>query len=244
VAVVTSAFAHTFWGTTDVIGKRFGFGYEASDEDMTVVGLVADAGINRARDAQTEICFVPQQQSSADFRFMAVRAPRDSDAVRRMVVERLSTTEPGLVFSGWHTLGERRENDMRREVASSRLAAIVAGLSLMLATFGVGGSLAHLVTLRQKELAVRAALGATPSRLMRGVLGDGVRLGLWGAAGGSALVLLMAFGVPILGWWEAVPGWMTGGGSVLAGLVATIVGGWLPARRASRIDPQRMLKSD
>ena len=159
-------------------------------------------------------------------------------------MDALSAAEPGLVFGNWQTLGERREEDMRREIASSRLASIIAGLSLMLATFGVGGSLAHLVTLRQKELAVRAALGATPSRLMRGVLGDGVRLGVWGAAGGAALVLLIAVGVPVVGWWDAVPGWMTGAGSVLAGLGAAVIGGWLPARRASRIDPQRMLKSD
>ena len=244
VAVVTQAFAQTFWGTTDVVGKRFGFGYEASEEDMTVIGLVADAGVNRARDTKTEMFFVPQLQSGWDYRFMAVRVQRDPDAVRRMMVDALGAAEPGLVFSAWRTLGERRKSNMSREIASSRLAAIIAGLSMLLATFGVGGSLAHLVTLRQRELAVRAALGATPSRLMRGVLGDGLRLGLWGGTGGAILVALITIGVPVVGWWDAVPGWFTGGGAVLAGVLAAVLGGWLPARRASLIDPQRMLKSD
>lgn len=244
VAIVSQAFAQAFWGTTDVLGKRIGYDYEASDADMTVIGLVADAGINRARDAKTEIFFVPQLQSGWDHRFMAVRVQRDPGAVRRMMVDALAAAEPGLVFGRWQTLGERREGNLSREIASSRLAAIIAGLSLLLATFGVGGSLAHLVTLRQKELAVRAALGATPSRLMRGVMGDGLRLGIRGAIGGAVLVGLIVFGVPVVGWWEAVPGWKTGGGAVIAGLLAAILGGWLPARRAAKIEPQRMLKSD
>ncbi len=63
VAMVTRAFAQALWGTTEVLGKRFGFDYEASDQDMTVIGLVGDAGINRARDAVTEVFFVPVKQS-------------------------------------------------------------------------------------------------------------------------------------------------------------------------------------
>jgi len=244
VAVVTRAFAQTFWGTTEVMGKRFGFGYEAGDDDMEVVGVVADAGINRARDAVTEVFFVPVAQTGWDLRFFAARILRDPDVVRRMIVDALAAAEPGLVFGRWQTLGERREGDMGREAVSSRLAAIIAGLALMLATFGVGSSLAHLVTLRQRELAVRAALGASPRRLMNGVLGDGIRLGIWGAAGGAVLVGLIAVGVPLVGWWDAVPGWFTGMIAACAGLLAAVLGGWLPARRAARINPQRMLKSD
>ncbi|GAB5562929.1 MAG: ABC transporter permease [Synoicihabitans sp.] len=243
VVIVTAAFARTFWGTTDVIGKRMGYDYEATDEDMTVVGVLADAGINRARDAETEMFFLPQSQSGWDFRFMAVRVQRNPDAMRRIIVDALAGVEPGLVFGNWQTLGERREGNLRREIASSRLAAIIAVLSLILATFGVGGALAHLVTLRQKELAVRAALGATPSRLMRGVMGDGVRLGIWGAVGGGGLILLIVLGVPVLGWWEAVPDKFTSSGAVVAGLLAALAGCWLPAKRASRVDPQRLLKS-
>jgi len=199
VAVVTRTFAQTFWGTTEVIGKRFGFGFEAGDDEMEVIGMVADAGINRARDAVTEIFFVPVAQTGWDLRFFAARVLRDPDVVRRMIVDALAAAEPGLVFGRWQTLGERREGDMGRETASSRLVAIIAGLALILATFGVGSSLAHLVTLRQRELAVRAALGASPRRLMNGVLGDGIRLEIWGATGGAGLVGLIAEGVPLVG---------------------------------------------
>jgi ABC-type antimicrobial peptide transport system permease subunit len=62
--------------------------------------------------------------------------------------------------------------------------------------------------------------------------------------GGAGLVVLIAVGVPVVGWWEAVPGWLTGGSAVVAGLLAAVLGGWLPARRAAKVDPQRMLKSD
>ncbi|MCF3651147.1 ABC transporter permease [Synoicihabitans lomoniglobus] len=244
VAVVTRAFARAMWGRADVIGEQFGYDYEATENDMTVIGIVADAGINQARETETEMFFTPGEQNQWGYGFLAVRVSRHPDAVRRMLVEALEAAEPGLVFGRWETLGERREGNMRREIASSRLATIIAGVAMLLATFGVGGSLAHLVTLRQRELAVRAALGATPNRLLRGVLHDGLRIGLQGAAGGGALVALVAWGVPVVSWWDASPSAVVGIVAAGGGVLAAVVGGWLPARRASRVDPQRMLKAD
>ena len=244
VAVVTQAFAEAMWGRTEVLGERFGYNYEASEEDMTVVGIVGDAGINRARESVTEMFFTPASQSHPSFGFLAVRVQRDPDVVRRMLVTALEAAEPGLVFGSWQTLGERRQSNMRSEIASSRLATIIAGVAMLLATFGVGGSLAHLVTLRQRELAVRAALGASPRRLLRGVLTDGLRLGVWGAVGGGALVALIAWGVPFVNWWDASPSGTVGVSAAACGVAAALIGGWLPARRAAKVDPQRMLKMD
>lgn len=244
VAVVTQSFARIMWGRADVIGERFGYDYEASEADMTVIGVVADAGVNRARETVTEMFFTPGEQSRSPYGFLAVRVQSDPDAVRRMVVNALEAAEPGLVFGRWETLAERREGNLRQEIASSRLAMIIAGVAMLLATFGVGGALAHLVTLRQRELAVRAALGASPQRLLRGVMKDGMRLGLCGAAGGGTLVALIAWGVPLVSWWEASPSVWVGLAAAAAGVLAAVIGGWLPARRASRIDPQRMLKTD
>lgn len=244
VAVVTRAFARAMWGHDDVIGERFGFDYEANETDMTVVGIVSDAGINRARDTQTEMFWVPAAQGRSQFGFLAVRAQRDPDAVRRMLVDALAATEPGLVFRSWETLGERQEGNMRQEIASSRLANIIAGAALLLATFGVGGSLAYLVTLRQRELAVRAALGATPRRLMRGVLTDSLTLGIWGALGGGVLLAISALGVPVIGWWDVSPSVVVGLAAAACGIIGAVLGGYWPARRASRINPQAMLKSD
>ena len=244
VAVVTQAFARAMWGRTDVIGERMGYGYEASEEDMTVVGVISDVGVNRAREMATEMFFAPEAQTGWGFGFLAVRVQRDPDAVRRMLVDALAEAEPGLVFGSWQTLGERREGNMRREIASSRLATIIAGVAMVLAVFGVGGSLAHLVALRQRELAVRAALGASPNRLLAGVLRDGLRLGLWGATGGAVLVALVALGLPVVKWWDTTPGVWVGLAASASGVVAALLGGWWPARRASRVDPQQMLKAD
>jgi putative ABC transport system permease protein len=244
VAVVTRAFAEAMWGRADVMGEQFGYDYEATEEDMTVVGIVGDVGINQARETVTEMFFVPGTQSRSTFGFLAVRVRGDPDAVRRMLVSALEAAEPGLVFGNWQTLGERRQDNMRPEIASSRLATIIAGLAMLLATFGVGGSLAHLVTLRQRELAVRAALGASPNRLLRGVLSDGLYLGLWGALGGGALVALLAWGVPFVNWWDASPSVMVGIAAAACGIAAALIGCWIPARRAARADPQRMLKVD
>lgn len=244
VAVVSRSLARKLWGTDDVVGKRFGYGFDADPEDMTVVGVVADASINRTRDATTEIFFVPAVQYGATLQYLAVRASRDPAAVQRMVADALAAAEPGLVFNGWKSLEQRREFNLRSDIASSRLATIIAALALVLATFGVGGSLAHLVALRQRELAVRVALGATPERLLRGVLADGLRLGAWGAAGGALLIVFVTWAVPRVGWWSATPGFWVGGLAAACGVLAALAGGWGPARRAARVDPQRVLKAD
>ncbi len=244
VAVVSEALARKLWNETDVIGRRFGYSYEASDEDMTVIGVVADAGINRAREAATEIFFTAAEQTGAPLGFMAVRVRGNVKALRESLRSALASAEPGLVFSSWLTLEERREGNLRSEIASSRLAMVVAGVALALAAFGVGGALAHIVALRQRELAVRAALGATPARLRGDVLGDSLRLGLWGVGGGLVLVGLAAVGVPLIGWWNAKPQWTVALLAAAFGLGAALLGGWWPARRASRVDPQRMLKAE
>lgn len=244
VAVVTEAFAQAMWGRTDVLGYRFGYGYVADDDDMTVIGVLANAGINQARETAAKMFYTPAAQSRGGLGFLAVRVQGSADAVRSMLVDALGKTEPGLVFSRWQTLKERREGTLRSEISASQLAAIIAGLALTLATFGVGGALAHLVALRQRELAMRMALGATPQRLLRGVLRDGLRLGVWGAIGGAGLVAALVLGWSKFSEWQALPGW----GTVLAaagfGVVAALLGSWWPAQRAARVDPLRMLKAD
>ncbi len=244
VAVVSESFARAMFGETDVLGRRMGYDYEVSDEDMTIVGIVADADINRAREQATPVFFTPEEQSRAIPGFIAVRVRGEAAAVRQNVATALAAAEPGLVFGAWQTLKERRVGTLGGEIASSRLATVVAGFSLALAAFGVGGALAHLVALRQRELAVRAALGATPARLRDEVLGDSLRLGLWGALGGAGLIGLVVVGVPVIGWWQATPGWGVAAMAAGAGLLAALLGGWWPARRAARVDLLRMLKAD
>lgn len=244
VAVVTPAFARALWGDTAVMGRRFGYDYAPGDDDMTVVGIVADAGINRARETAAAIFFTPAAQAHGAMGFLAVRVQGNPETVRPRVANALAAAEPGLVFSSWRTLEQRRESSLRGEIASSRLAGIIAGLALAQATFGVGGALAHLVTLRQRELAVRLALGATPDRLLRGVLGDGLRLGCWGAVGGGALIALLAVVLPKTSGWQVAPGWGSGVVAAGCGVLAALLGGWWPARRAARVDPQAMLKAE
>lgn len=240
VTVVSQAYARQTWGTTEVLGKRIGFGYEPSEEDMEIIGVMADANFNQARQGDVAIFMLPVAQFPAALSHAAVRVSRNPEAVRERLAEAFRSVEPGLVFTTWRTLGERVDSNLRRDKASSRLAGVVAGLALLLGVCGVGGSLAHLVTMRQRELAVRMALGATPEDLQRGVLKDGARLGGWGALGGAGLI-----GVLLLGGWTPMQGEpLVIGIAMVCGVVAALVGGWLPARRAARVDPIEMLKSD
>ncbi len=244
VAIVSQSLARRIWGHTDVVGERIGFDYEPGEEDMEIVGVVVDARINHARSDGVEMFFTPVTQFPFNLRYIAVRVERDPQAARRLISNALGAEEPSLVFGSWLTLGERLESNMRGEIAWSRLASIIAGLALLLAVCGVGGSLAHLVALRQKELALRMALGATPETLLRGVLWDGLRLGLLGALGGAALIGLAVAGVPLISWWDVDLSLGLALVAMGSGVLAALIGGWLPARKAARVDPQQMLKAD
>jgi len=184
------------------------------------------------------------QNPDAGLYFLAVRfegAEADSLKNLRTILAR---AEPGLVFTSWKTLQKRMADDLSSEVATTKLAAIFGGCAIVLAGVGVAGSLGYLVVLRQRELALRMAIGADPSRVMRDVLTDAVRLSVIGAIVGLLAVWL----VPTLPAVKAVlydrPGFGPAAAAAAIAFVAAVIAGWFPARRASRIDPMLTLKSE
>jgi ABC-type antimicrobial peptide transport system permease subunit len=135
-------------------------------------------------------------------------------------------------------------DDLSRDFATTRLAAIFGGCAVLLAGAGVAGSLGYLVVLRQRELALRMAIGASPNRVLRSVLAESLRLSAFGGALGMAVAWL----VPMLPAVKAIlygrPGIEPALGAALIALVTATVAGLIPARRAARIDPILMLKSE
>jgi len=245
VALISANLAQRWFGTDQVAGKIFGFGSEPSSEDWTIVGVVANNRPNGVREQSAEIFYVPVKQWKHEYpRFLAIRFSGAESPVRAGVSVALTRVEPGLVFSGWKTLDDRVKDDLGRVYATTQLAGIFGGCALVLAGTGIAGALSYLVVLRQKDLALRMAVGSEPDHVLRLVLGDALHLGLVGSAlGGAAVVLL-----PLIPFFESVfsgrpgliPAVLAAGTAVLTALIA----GYIPARRAARVDPLVLLKSD
>ena len=176
--------------------------------------------------------------------FLAIRFEGLEAALRPSLQAALARTEPGLVLTNWKTLEDRMTDDLSRDVATSRLAAIFGGCAVLLAGAGIAGSLGYLVVLRQRELALRMALGVSPNGMLRSVLADSLRLSLLGGGLGIAAAWLLPLLTPV----KAILHSQLGIGPALlavsVGLATATVAGLIPARRAARINPMLLLKSE
>lgn len=244
VAVISERLAREIFGDADPIGRRFGFDQNAGDDDREIVGIVADARINGVRDEPPAVFYGPLSQWRAPAGCLVVRVHGDAAAFREELRKRISAAEPGLMITRWMTLEQRAERWLRNDLATVRLTAGFGVLATLLAIIGVLGALGYLVASRSREIAVRLAIGADPGRVWRGVLRDAVWLGGCGAVAGVVLAAALPH---LLGSWMMTglradwPAILLAAG---AGLLAAVVGGLLPARRAAKVDPLALLRSE
>ena len=245
VAVVNAAFAREVVGERDPIGQTFGFDAKPSKADWTIVGVVADVRANGVRESVPPMFYLPLAQWDDDGpQFLAVRFEGLESGVQPGLQAALVRTEPGLVMSSWKTLENRMTDDLSRDVATTRLAAIFGGCAVLLAGAGIAGSLGYLVVLRQRELALRLALGMSPRRMLRSVIADSLRLGALGGGLGVAAAWVLPLLAPVKAVLHDQPGL---GPALIAAAIAlatATVAGLIPARRAARIDPNLMLRSE
>lgn len=244
VALISERLAREVFGSADPIGRRFGFGDEPDENDREIVGIVADARVNSVRGAAPAMFYLPHRQWQAEPGCIVIRVEGDAAPVRATLQTAIAAAEPALMFTRWATLEERAERWLRNDFGAMRLTAGFGLLATVLASIGLFGALGYLVASRSPEIAVRLAIGADPQRVWRDVLRDAARLGAFGVVLGTVLAYL----VPrLFGAWM-ISGLRPDGVAVslaaLVGFSAALIGGLLPARRASRVDPNTLLRAE
>ncbi|WP_438480618.1 ABC transporter permease [Oleiharenicola lentus] len=244
VALVSQKLAQQVYGETNPIGRRFGFDETPSENDWEIVGVVNDIKVNGARSEASPIIYTPLSQWRSTATCLAIRVEGDAASLREFLKKKISEAEPGLMFTRWMTIEERVQLWVRNDLAAVRLTTGFGALAILLAMVGVLGALGYLVANRSREIAVRLAIGAEPSRVWRGI----VREALWLGVIGSALGLTLAILLPrVLGSWM-MTGLRADVTAVIAagliGVLAAVVGGLLPARRAAKVDPLTLLRSE
>ena len=242
VVIVNQAFATRHFPGEDPIGRTLitGMGQLPS----RIIGVVADvrsSGLNTPPEADY---FLPALQRPETFTNILVRTELGPTAMASIVRDALRAVDPELPLLQPQTLSAR----IAATIADRRLALVLlagfAALALVLASLGVYSVMAHLVAFRTSEIGIRMALGATPGAVMRMVLGHGRRLTLLGIALGIA----GAFFVSRLmqqALFEVNPA----DPLIYVVVAATLLGvaefaSWLPARRATRIDPVIALRAE
>jgi predicted permease len=242
VAVVNETAARRYFGGVDkAVGKRVGFG----ELGIEVVGVVHDARVMSLRENPTPMAFAPILQIPGYAQALDVRVAGNPAQIGEAVRRAIADAEPRLLATNPVTVvGDALDRGLSRDRLVAGITAAFGAVALILASIGLYGVLTYTVGRRTPEMGVRMALGATPADVLRLIIGDGLRLAMAGIAAGvigamaaARLIQSLLFGVapsdPI----------------IYIGAIATLLSVatfacFLPARRASRLEPLTALRTE
>jgi putative ABC transport system permease protein len=242
VAVVNQSFVREFFPSGDAIGKRIRFfGFDAKPQFLTIVGIVPDVralGLNKPADSDV---FADYMQHTGSWRLgaaLVVRGPVSEQASVRSIVAALNRDTP----VEFQSMDDVIAGTIGRERFQTSLLSLFAGFALLLATVGIYGLLSYTVTRRTSELGIRMTLGAGRGAVLMLVLSEGGRLVATGLTLGllCAWLLSRTLASLLYGVKSSDPGSFAAVALVFA--MVAMLGCYLPARRASKIDPSVALR--
>ena len=241
VAIVNEAMARKFFGDVDPIGKRFGYG----TPDIEIVAVVRDARLDGLREPSPAIAFYPLRQVTEYAAHLYVRVDAATAEAARAALRRAVTeAEPSLAVREVATLAELANRTVSRERLLSQLTAVFGFLALGVACLGLYGTLSYSVVRRTKELGVRLALGALPSRVRWHVLQETMILVAIGAVAGLVLAALLTTSVASLLYGLSPRDPVTFALAIGVLVAVGAAAGLVPAWRASRVDPLVALRAE
>ena len=245
VAIVNQTLARRFFPNMNPIGKTFRIVQISGQlgQPIEVVGLVKDSKYESVREDTHPIAFLPVTQIPAVFRsesFELRTAVRPS-ALVSAVQAAVASVNTGIPLE-FHTLSEQVNDSMVQERLLALLSGFFGVLALLLAMIGLYGTLSYLVAQRQREFGIRMALGAEPGSILGLVMGNvisvlavGVVAGIGISLAATRVLRQILFG---LGPRDTV----TMIAAVAALSIVAVIAGYLPARRATKVDPMVALR--
>jgi putative ABC transport system permease protein len=248
--VVSERLAREFWpGEASVLGRRIR-GQDEGDEGYEVVGVARDVRYETLTEEPALLAYLPlvygTREEPVTTRALAVvvRTAAEPLAATSAAREALRDVDPRLPMVAPRTLASVVADAGAPTSFTMVLLGIAAGIAMLLGTVGIYGVVSYVVSQRTAEIGVRMALGAPAGLVLRSVVGQGMALtglgiavGLVGAWAASRVLASLLYGV------SATDPLTYAGTAALLALFAGLAS-WLPARRASRVDPVRALRAE
>jgi predicted permease len=244
VAMVNEAFVRRYFPSVNPIGRHLGID-DSKPPDLEIVGVLADAQFHDARVTVEPMAFVGMLQETSQFALdceLAVRTAGDPSSAAGAVRAAIAELDPHVPVNDPRPLDVQIARTFDTQRLAARLVGLFGVLALALAAIGLYGAIAQNVARRHKEIGVRMALGAERSRVMAMILRqtgslliNGLAIGVPAAAGAARLVSAQLFAVSPID-----P--LSFGVSIATLTLVALLAGFVPAHRATRVDPMSVLR--
>ena len=241
VAIVNETFAHTYWPNEEPIGKRFR-SIKPDAPWISVVGVIANARTQSLAQTDTPRLYLNVYQNTVKHLAIFLRGNLDPAAIPDEVREQVQAVDPTLPVFGAQTLNETVSGSLAQRRFSMEMVGLFALTALLLAALGIYGVISYLVNERTHEIGIRLALGAAKTDIFQMILGQGLRLALAGAALGVFCAMIVSRLIASLLYGVRPTDPLTFAGVALLFLGVAWLACYLPARRATRVDPMVALR--
>jgi predicted permease len=242
VAVISEALADRLFPGASALGKRFGRGGPAHSEDIEVVGVVKDAKYEDLMEEQRAMAYYPYTQSIQYLSNFEVNFSGEAGAIVGETQRAIKEVNRDLPIVEAVRMSEQVGRSLVQQKLIARLSSFFGLLALLLACIGLFGIMSYSVAKRTNEIGIRMALGADRGDVLRLVMREGlapvligVGIGLPAAFAGARLITSLLFGLT-----PADP--LTICVATMLLLAVAALAGYLPARKASRVDPITALR--
>jgi putative ABC transport system permease protein len=242
VVVVSESFAHLNWPNQDPLGKIVLLPGGDKPNRLTVIGIIADTRQMGPEGATNPEIYIPSR-AYPDI-YLSLRTTGDPMALAPMVKAIVSNISPAQPIARIYAMDRVLHEWTEEKRFYMFILVTFAGLALALTSLGLYGVLSYWVSLRTRELGVRMALGASAMEVFRLVVGQGLKLMLFGIAAGLTGALLLTHLMQALIFGISTKDPMTFGIAACIIAVVAFLATYLPARRATKIDPMESLRAD
>ncbi|HKN75596.1 MAG TPA: ABC transporter permease [Candidatus Acidoferrum sp.] len=238
VAVVNETMSEQFWRGKDPVGERV----QVKGRWMKVVGVAKDSKYQSVRETAKAFFYVPRRQNFTVGGGLYVRTPLSPETMATALAREVHTLDGSLAPYEVITMQEQVDRSTAAQKVAVTLVGVLGGLALLLAAIGLYGVMSYAVSQSTRELGLRMALGAEASNVWRLVMSRGMALTLGGVVLGAAAALMLTrlLGNYLFKVSPRDP--LAFGAAFVVMTIAALVACFLPAWRATRTDPARVLR--
>jgi putative ABC transport system permease protein len=246
VIIISRSMADRFWPKGDALGHRIGTLVDPKKPDWReIVGIVGDVRFRQNRPTEIRYqTYHPLAQDTDHYLTFTIHGRGSTNALFEAARRAITRADPDIAIFDLSTVDQIIDRGQSSIVLIERLLAVAAFLGLLLAVVGIYGVVAHLAVQRTQEIGIRLAVGAQSRDILWLILKNGAWLSAIGVGIGLLLALAVTRGLSV-----ALPFLPGRDPALIAGLAvllvaATLAACWLPARRATRIDPIVALREE